>query len=139
MSQANTTLNATTQRLVRSALLPLSRRYRAVRMYERPHIHGTIYTDTMGGWHKSLDGNKYAQVFVYDSFFALSYKWIRKVVPDKHLNNLLWTLASQTESYVTVRGNKRGNGRSPLPLRGSMALIYISQNLTDITSLRLKA
>ena len=73
MSQANTTLNTTTQRLVRSALLPLSRQYRADRMYERPHIHGTIYTDTMGGRHKSLDGNKYTQVFANDSFFAVSY------------------------------------------------------------------
>ena len=34
LSQANTTLNATTQRLVRSALLPLSVRYQADRMYE---------------------------------------------------------------------------------------------------------
>ena len=66
-------------------------------------------------------------------------QWIRKVVPDKHLNNILWTSAFQTKSYATVWGNKRGNGRSSLPLRGSMALIYISQNLTDITSLRLKA
>ena len=42
-------------------------------MYERPCIRGTIYTDTMGGWHKSLDGNKYTQVFANDSFFAVSY------------------------------------------------------------------
>ena len=72
LSQANTTLNATTQRLVHSALLPLSRQYRADHMYEQPCICGTIYTDTMGGWHKSLDGNKYAQVFANDSFFAVS-------------------------------------------------------------------
>ena len=78
MSQANTTLNATTQRLVRSTLLPLSRRYRADRMYERPRIRGTIYTDSMGGQHKSLDGNKYAQVFANDSLFAVSYPMDKK-------------------------------------------------------------
>ena len=47
-------------------------------MYERPHIHGTIYADTMGGRHKSLDGNKYAQVFANDSFFAVSYPMDKK-------------------------------------------------------------
>ena len=78
LSQANTTLNATTQQLVHSALLPLSRRYQADRMYERPRIRGTIYTDTMGGQHKSLDGNKYAQVFANESFFAVSYPMDKK-------------------------------------------------------------
>ena len=47
-------------------------------MYERPRIRSTIYTNTMGGWHKSLDGNKYAQVFVNDSFFAVSYPMDKK-------------------------------------------------------------
>ena len=78
LSQANTTLNATTQRLVRSTLLPLSRRYRADHIYERPRICDTIYTDAMGGRHKSLDGNKYAQVFANDSFFAVSYPMDKK-------------------------------------------------------------
>ena len=78
MSQANTTLNATTQRLVCSALLPLSCRYRADRMYEQPRICSTIYTNAMGGRHKSLDGNKYAQVFANDSFFAVSYPMDKK-------------------------------------------------------------
>ena len=48
LSQANTTFNTTTQRLVCSALLPLSHQYRADRMYEHPRTHGTIYMDTMG-------------------------------------------------------------------------------------------
>ena len=133
MSQANTPLNATTQRLVRSALLPLSCRYQVDCMYERPHICGTIYTDTIRGQHNTYRFLQMIHSLLYPT------QWIRKVVPDKHLNNLLWTSAFQTESYVMVRGNKRGNGRSSLSLRGSMALIYISQNLTDITSLRLKA
>ena len=47
-------------------------------MYERPHICGTIYTNTMGGRHKSLDGNKYAQVFANDLFFAVSYTMDKK-------------------------------------------------------------
>ena len=42
-------------------------------MYERPWIRGTIYTDTMDGQHKSLDGNKYAQVFATDFHFSAVY------------------------------------------------------------------
>ena len=47
-------------------------------MYEQPRIHGTIYTNTMGGQHKFLDGNKHAQVFANDSFFAVSYPMDKK-------------------------------------------------------------
>ena len=42
-------------------------------MYKRPRIRGTIYTDTMDGQHKSLDGNKYAQVFATDFHFSAVY------------------------------------------------------------------
>ena len=34
-------------------------------------------------------------------------QWIRKVVLQEELNNLLQTLVFQTESYVTVRGKNR--------------------------------
>ena len=47
-------------------------------MYERLWICGAIDTDTMGGQHKSLDGNRYAQVFANDSFFAVSYPMEKK-------------------------------------------------------------
>ena len=61
MGQAAQTLKVTTQWLMRSAILPLARQYRADRMFIRPCIQGTIYTDTMNGRYKSLDGNKHAQ------------------------------------------------------------------------------
>ena len=70
LAQAEKTIRATTQRLLRSAILPLVRRYRADRMYERPRFKGTVYTDTMHGHFKSLDGNRYAQVFAAEDFFA---------------------------------------------------------------------
>ena len=47
-------------------------------MYKHPRTRGTIYTDTMRGQHKSLDGNRYAQVFTNDSFFAVSYPMEKK-------------------------------------------------------------
>ena len=73
IKRAKDTIRSTTQRILRSALLPLARTYRADRMYERPHIRGVVYTDTMDGEHKSLDGNKFAQVFATDFHFSAVY------------------------------------------------------------------
>ena len=73
LKRAKDTICNTTQRILRSALLPLARRYRANRMYKRPRIRGVAYTDTMDGQHKSLDGNKFAQVFATDFHFSAVY------------------------------------------------------------------
>ena len=73
LAQAEKTIRATTQRLLQSAILPLVRRYHADRMYERPRFRNTVYTDTMHGHFKSLDGNRYAQVFATEDFFAAAY------------------------------------------------------------------
>ena len=108
LSQANTTLNATTQRLVRSALLPLSRRYQADYMYERLHIRGTIYTDTMGGWHKSLDGNKYAQVFANDSFFAVSYPMDKKSSAGQALKQFIADFGIPDQNVCDGLGEQTG-------------------------------
>ena len=62
LKQAKDTIRNTTQQILYSAFLPLARRYRVDCMYERPRIRGVVYTDTMDGQHKSLEGNKYAQV-----------------------------------------------------------------------------
>ena len=77
LAQAEKNIRATTQRLLRSAILPLVRRYHANRMYERPRFRGTVYTDTMYGHYKSLDRNRYAQVFTTEDFFAAVYPWRR--------------------------------------------------------------
>ena len=42
-------------------------------MYERPRIQGVVYTDMMDGQHKSLNGNKFAQVFATDFHFSAVY------------------------------------------------------------------
>ena len=73
LGQATQTLKVTTQRLMHSAILLLARRYRADRMFIQPCICGTIYTDTMNGRYKSLDGNKHVQIFANESFFATAY------------------------------------------------------------------
>ena len=73
LQQAANTIKATTQRLLRSAIIPLARRYSADRMYERPRFRGVVYMDTLNGKVTSLDGNMYAQVFATSDFFATVY------------------------------------------------------------------
>ena len=73
VQQAAKTIKATTQAGVRSALMPLGRRYRADRMFHRRRLHDRFYTDTMVSRYKSRDGNKYAQIFANESLFTAVY------------------------------------------------------------------
>ena len=67
--QAIKTLKKTTQNFVRSAILSLTRRYRADRMFYRKTLAGEWATDTMDGRLISLNGNRYAQVFFKQGLF----------------------------------------------------------------------
>ena len=73
LKAATNTLKKTTQRFLHSAVLPLSRRYRTDMMFERKTLRGQWSTDTMDGRCKSLDGNRYAQVFTNKSYFSRIY------------------------------------------------------------------
>ena len=73
LQTASETLRNTTQQFLRSAVLPLGRRYRTDRMFQRKTLLGEWSTDTMDGRCKSLDGNKYAQVFANKSYFSRIY------------------------------------------------------------------
>ena len=89
LGQATQALKVTTQWLIRSAILPLARQYRAERMFIRPRICHTIYTDTMNGCYKSLDGNKHAQIFADESFFATAYLMEHKSSASKALKQFI--------------------------------------------------
>jgi hypothetical protein len=66
--QAKQTLKVTTQRGVRSARLPLSRRYRTDRMYNEKKLRGQkVYTDTLFGRVKSISNNTCAQIFANET------------------------------------------------------------------------
>ena len=78
IAKAKNTMKATTQRVVRSAILPLARRYRADRMFERPRVRGIVYTDTMDGRYQTLDGNRHAQIFATSYNFVVAYPMERK-------------------------------------------------------------
>ena len=70
MAQAALTLKATTQRLKRSALMPLSRRYRADRMFGVKRLNCMMATDTLDAQVKSIHGQQYCQVFGNKDFFV---------------------------------------------------------------------
>jgi len=73
VEQAQMTLDATTQHHVRSAIMPLSRRYRMDRMYEVPRLRCTMATDTMDPRCEGIHRYKYCQVFGSKEMFAAAY------------------------------------------------------------------
>ena len=73
LAQATTTLNSNTPKIVRSAFLPLGRRYKADQLYHLPCLQGDRYTDTLNGRTKSKAGNNYGQLFENNTYFAAIY------------------------------------------------------------------
>ena len=73
IGQAMETLKRTTQRMVRSATMPLGRRYRVDRFFGTKRLPGDWSTDTLDGRVVSRDGNKFAQVFANKGYFAHIY------------------------------------------------------------------
>lgn len=57
LAQATKILRKNTQKFIRSAILPLTQRYQADRMFFWKILAGIWSTDTMDGRVKSLDGN----------------------------------------------------------------------------------
>ena len=71
------------------AVIPLACRYKVDRMYERPWLKCTIYTNAMNGCHKSLDGNKYTQVFATEQFFVATYPMESKSMSSQVLKEFI--------------------------------------------------
>jgi hypothetical protein len=78
IAQAALTLKSATRRLVRSALMPLARKYRVDRMFEPNRLSGAFATDTMDMRCNSMHGERCCQVFANKEFFAAAYPIERK-------------------------------------------------------------
>lgn len=63
LEQAQSTLKATTQENIRTPVSPLVRRFRTDLFPNVKRLNDTFYSDTLFSKHKSLNGNKCAQVF----------------------------------------------------------------------------
>ena len=71
--RAKATLLATTQNGVRSAILPLSRRYRADHMFKVKRLDGKFATDTFFSKTKSIHGNMCCEVLSHKVGFQACY------------------------------------------------------------------
>ena len=86
-ARAQRTLRVTTQRGVRSAILPLSRRYRADRVFSVKRLTGKFATDTAYGKIKSLRGNVGSQIYSHKCGFKVSYPIMK--VDGNHIGDTL--------------------------------------------------
>ena len=78
VAQAALTLKATTRKLIRSALMPMARRYRVDRMFMINRIRGEMATDIMNARCKSIHGERYCQVFGNKDFFVEAIPIVKK-------------------------------------------------------------
>ena len=77
VNKARASLNATTQMATRSAVLPISRRYRADKMYGVKRLSDKFSTDTLWSDSKSLNQNVCAQIFSHKNGFSVCYPMTR--------------------------------------------------------------
>jgi hypothetical protein len=78
IKQAQDTLDTTTQRFSRSALLQISQRYRNDRMLYRRYLNHQFAADLYMARTKSLRGNICAYIFAHKSGFAQAYSQANK-------------------------------------------------------------
>ena len=89
VEQAKMTLEATTQHHSRSAVMPLSRRYRMDRMFEPKRLRCEMATDTMDPRCDGMHGTRYCQVFGSRHMFAEAYPITKKSDCHEALNTFL--------------------------------------------------
>ena len=83
ISQAALTLKLMTQKLTRSAIMPLELRYIYNRTFDVCSIYGSMSTDTMDAICQSIHDKKYCRVFGSKQFFVEAYPIKKK--SDFHL------------------------------------------------------
>ncbi|KAI2503235.1 Reverse transcriptase (RNA-dependent DNA polymerase) [Fragilaria crotonensis] len=90
LQQAKQTLQVTTQKGVRSAIMPLSRRYRTDLMYQQRKLRNQkFYTDTLFGKYKSLTNNTCIQIFANESQFVKAYPMETKAMAGSALRQFV--------------------------------------------------
>ena len=112
VEQAKMTLEATTQHHARSAIMPLSRRYRIDRMFEPTRLRSSMASDTMDPRCAGLHGDRYCQVFGNKQMFAEAYPIGKKSDCDDALRRFLQEYGAPDEMITdgsreqTAKGSK---------------------------------
>jgi hypothetical protein len=104
LEQAKETLKRTTQQLARLAVMPLARCYRADRGLQTKQLDRMWASNMMDGRVKSLDGNRYGQVFSNATFFAKIYPMAGKADAGQALKTFVMELGVPKE--LTIDGSK---------------------------------
>ena len=73
LQKAKQTIEASTQNGIRSALMPLTRRYRSDRMYNIKRLRGRFATDIFFASIRSLHGNSCTQIYSHKVGFSVCY------------------------------------------------------------------
>ena len=76
LKRSQATLGATTKRLIISAILPLSRRYRADRVFSMRPLNARFAMETLFSDVKSLNQNTCSQVFSHKAGFNTTYPMV---------------------------------------------------------------
>ena len=101
LEKAKQTLKATTQLAVRSAVLPLTRRYRTDLMSQRlRRLNCRFYTDTLFSKHKSIEGNTCGQLFTDGEGFVILYPMDSKAKAGQKLTELSHDVGIPNELYM---------------------------------------
>ena len=132
--QAQRTLHATTQRGMRSAILPLSRRYRADKIFQEKRLAGKFATDTLYYKLKTVHQNMAAQIYSHKCSFTKSYQLTR--VNCKSVGNTLGDFVSDfgIPDHLTFNGAKVQVG-SNTKFLNAMCQIYIVQMIIQRSQL----
>ena len=77
-------------------------------MYERPQLRGIVYTSTMHGHFKSLDGNKYAQIFATEDYFAAAYPMESKALAGDALKEFIADYGMPDKIIMDGAGEQTG-------------------------------
>ena len=103
-AQAAQTIKTTTQKYLKSAVMPLASMYRTDRIFDKPDFRAHVYGDTMNGRIKSVDGNQYAYVFATKEFFVDVFPMEHKSESGEALNEFIdkWGIPT----FLTVDGAK---------------------------------
>ena len=107
VEQAKMTLDATTQHHVRSAIMPLSRRYRTDRMFEPKRLLGTMASDTMDPRCDSIHGTIDMRKSLVTSNCSVRHiRLLRSRIVDKRSRSLLRIMEPQ-KLWLQIMPRKR--------------------------------
>mmetsp|Transcript_4573 Transcript_4573/g.7097 ORF Transcript_4573/g.7097 Transcript_4573/m.7097 type:complete len:246 (-) Transcript_4573:2838-3575(-) len=104
------TLEATTQHHSRSAIMPLSQRYRMDRMFEPKRLHCEMASDTMDPRCQGLHGFRYCQAFGNKQLFAEAYPIHQKKDCDEALRKFITDYGAPDVMITDGSGEQTSRG-----------------------------